>query len=50
MKYLLAIFALLAAHTALAQDWAKQALQNSPRHRERVTVKHDGRSVETFLA
>jgi carboxymethylenebutenolidase len=50
MKYLLAIFALLAAHTALAQDWAKQALQNSPRHREWVTVKHEGRSVETFVA
>jgi carboxymethylenebutenolidase len=50
MKYFLAIFALLTAQTAFAQDWAKQALQNSPRHREWVTVKHDGRSVETFVA
>jgi carboxymethylenebutenolidase len=50
MKYLLAIFVLLAAQPALAQDWAKQALQNSPRHREWVTVKHNGRSVETFVA
>ena len=50
MKCLLAIFGLLAAQTVLAQDWAKQALQNSPRHREWVTLKHDGRSVETFVA
>jgi carboxymethylenebutenolidase len=50
MKYLLAIFVLLAARTAVAQDWAKQALEKSPRHREWVTVKHDGRSVETFVA
>lgn len=50
MKCLLAIFGLLAAQTVLAQDWAKQALQNSPRHREWVTLKHDGRSVETFAA
>jgi len=50
MKYFLAIVVLFAAQPALAQDWAKQALQNSPRHREWVTVKHNGRSVETFVA
>jgi len=33
-----------------AQDWARQRLEQSPRHREWVTVKHDGRSVETFIA
>src|SRR5690349_50765 len=33
-----------------AQDWARQAVDKSPRHREWVTVKHDGRSVETFIA
>ena len=33
-----------------AQDWARQQLEKSPRHREWVTVKHDGRSVETFVA
>lgn len=50
MKCLLAPFVLLAAHAAFAQDWATQALQNSPRHREWVTVNHDGRAVETFVA
>lgn len=35
---------------AFAQDWARQRLEQSPRHREWVTVKHDGRSVETFIA
>jgi carboxymethylenebutenolidase len=34
---------------ALAQDWAKARLEKSPRHREWVTVKHDGRSVESFV-
>ena len=33
-----------------AQDWARQAVDKSPRHREWVTIKHDGRSVETFVA
>ncbi len=43
----------LLALTALllpAQDWAKQKLEQSPRHREWVTVKHENRSVETFIA
>jgi carboxymethylenebutenolidase len=31
-----------------AQDWARQKLEKSSRHGEWVTVKHDGRSVETF--
>jgi carboxymethylenebutenolidase len=35
---------------AFAQDWARQRLEQSPRHREWVTVKHNGRSVETFIA
>ncbi len=46
-------FATLLALTAVslsAQDWAKQKLEQSPRHREFVTVKHGGRSVETFIA
>lgn len=33
-----------------AQDWARRAVDKSPRHHEWVTVKHDGRSVETFVA
>jgi len=40
----------LAALSLPAQDWARQRLEKSPRHREWVTVKHDGRSVETFVA
>src|SRR5215468_8358318 len=32
-----------------AQDWAKEMLAKSPRHREWATVKHDGRTVETLI-
>lgn len=39
----------LTAQTASAQDWARASLEKSSRHREWVTVKHDGRSVETFV-
>jgi carboxymethylenebutenolidase len=37
------------AQTVSAQDWAKEKLAKSPRHSEWVTVKHDGRSVDTFV-
>src|SRR5258708_30455887 len=40
----------LAACTVAAQDWARERVEKSPRHREWVTVKHDARSVETFVA
>ncbi|HKM90997.1 MAG TPA: dienelactone hydrolase family protein [Candidatus Acidoferrales bacterium] len=40
---------LLAVPCALAQDWARAQLEKSPRHREWVTVKHDGRAVETLV-
>ncbi len=45
------ILVLLATSAALmpAQDWARQQLGKSPRHSEWVTVKHDSRSVETFV-
>src|SRR6266849_4619722 len=49
MKYLTFILLLLTAQGALAQDLAKARLEKSPRHREWVTMKHDGRSVETFV-
>src|SRR5579859_6934375 len=49
MKYLSLILLLLAAQAATAQDWAKAKLEKSPRHREWITIKHDGRSVETFV-
>jgi carboxymethylenebutenolidase len=39
----------LLVPTVSAQDWAKERVEKSPRHREWVTIKHDGRSVETFV-
>jgi carboxymethylenebutenolidase len=54
MKRIVLILALLPAiflsvPAVSAQDWARQKLEKSPRHREWVTVKHDGRAVETFV-
>jgi carboxymethylenebutenolidase len=46
----IALLAAIAATSVCAQDWAVARLEKSPRHREWVTVKHDGRSVETFVA
>jgi carboxymethylenebutenolidase len=43
---LLLFFSAQALH---AQEWAKATLAKSPRHSEWVTVKHDSRSVETFV-
>jgi carboxymethylenebutenolidase len=47
---LCSVFALgLFSSTASAQDWAQAKLKESSRHREWVTVKHDSRSVQTFV-
>src|SRR5437899_6716181 len=46
---LTSLLLLSAAQLASAQDWARATLEKSPRHREWVTIKHDGRSVETFV-
>jgi carboxymethylenebutenolidase len=46
---ILGIFLLAGVSPALAQDWAAAKLEKSPRHREWVTLKHDGRAVETFV-
>jgi carboxymethylenebutenolidase len=43
------LFLFFAAQGVRAQDWAKATLGKSPRHSEWVTIKHDGRSVETFV-
>lgn len=43
------LLALFAASSIMAQDWARATVDKSPRHREWVTVKHDGRSVETYV-
>jgi carboxymethylenebutenolidase len=40
----------LGASTLCAQDWARQAVDKSPRRHEWVTVKHDSRAVESFIA
>jgi len=40
---------LFATMTVQAQDWARQELDKSPRHREWATVKHHGRAVETLI-
>src|SRR5215468_10647065 len=40
---------LLGAPLTIAQDWALQKLEQSPRHREWVSVKHGNRTVETFV-
>ena len=46
---LLAAALLFSAQFATAQDWAKEMIAKSPRHREWVTVKHNGRNVETMV-
>ena len=46
---LISLLVLCTAQVTSAQDWARAALEKSSRHREWVTVKHDGRSVETFV-
>lgn len=51
MKTTLGIVAalLLSLLPASAQDWAKQKLEKSPRHQEWVQIKHDNRTVSTFV-
>jgi carboxymethylenebutenolidase len=50
MKHLTLLFVIfLSVQAASAQDWARARLEKSSRHREWVTVKHDGRGVETFV-
>src|SRR5882724_9902079 len=48
---LLALLLLLpfVSNALHAQDWAKAALDKSPRHREYVSVKHGDRTVQTFV-
>jgi carboxymethylenebutenolidase len=46
---LCSLLVVFAVPFAGAQEWAKATLEKSPRHREWVTVKHDGRAVETFV-
>jgi carboxymethylenebutenolidase len=48
-KALLVLFFIVLAHPAAAQDWAKQRLAASPRHREWVKVKSGERMVSAFV-
>jgi carboxymethylenebutenolidase len=43
------LFVSLGIGIARAQDWAKEKLNKSPRHSEWVDLKHDGRTVKTFV-
>src|SRR5215471_13288855 len=49
MKRILLSLTLLSASLS-AQDWAKQKLEQSSRHREWVKVQHDGRNVDAYVA
>src|SRR6202167_1486822 len=50
---LLVMGILLITQTIAAQEWsqpwARERIEKSPRHSEWITVKHDGRNVETFV-
>jgi len=39
----------LLCNQACGQSWAKAKLGDSPRHREYITVTHDGRNVTTYV-
>jgi carboxymethylenebutenolidase len=49
MRRIVLLLALVGV-VVFAQDWAKSKLEKSTRHREWVTLKHDGRSVEAYIA
>jgi carboxymethylenebutenolidase len=48
-RILWSMLVLAMAQGVWAQDWAKEKLAKSPRHYEWVTVKYDGRTVDTFV-
>jgi carboxymethylenebutenolidase len=50
MKTLVAIaLALLLPAAAMGQDWAREKLEKSPRHREWVKLKHGDREVNCYV-
>jgi carboxymethylenebutenolidase len=49
MKLFAALVLLFVATSLPAQDWAKAALEKSPRHREYVALKHGDRTVQAFV-
>ena len=42
-------FVSFGTHNRLAQDWAKERLNKSPRHNEWVDLKHGDRTVKAFV-
>jgi len=48
-KTFLAALILACAPALVAQDWARQTLEKSPRHGEWVQIKHDNRTVQAFV-
>src|SRR5450432_3024199 len=48
-KLVVVAAALLLSIPMAAQDWARQNLEKSPRHGEWVQIKHDNRTVSTFV-
>ena len=40
----------LGVSSLCAQDWARQAVDKSPRRHESVSVKYGARSVDSFVA
>ena len=49
LKLLIASLFVFSAASLPAQDWAKAALEKSPRHREYVPIKHGDRTVQAFV-
>ena len=50
MKLLALLLLLPSAAILHAQEWAQVRLSASPRHHEYVPLKHDGRTVQAFVA
>jgi carboxymethylenebutenolidase len=48
-KLFAALLFVFVAASSPAQDWAKAALDKSPRHREYVLIKHGDRTVQAFV-
>jgi carboxymethylenebutenolidase len=48
-SFLIVTVLLLASLSVFAQDWAKQRVDKSPRHREWVNVKNGNRTVSCFV-
>jgi carboxymethylenebutenolidase len=49
LKFITALLFVFSAALLPAQDWAKAALDKSPRHREYVSIKHGDRTVQAFV-